>query len=174
MSGLVIRWSSRGEKVPELVAQRRAIYGGELGWVEPDADVAWDRYDLHSTTLLCYDGGALVASGRLTVESDGPSELGDLVDWRAALPAALRDRPAAEWSRVMIAPDRRRQGLFRAMYEATRSRARDRGVVLLGGASVPELRPRYERLGFHYLEVPFRSPFFARSPVYYPAYQRIG
>jgi GNAT superfamily N-acetyltransferase len=169
-----MQWTDRGQRVDELVTQRRAIYGGELGWVGEHSDVAWDDYDRHSTTLLVYEAGALVASGRLTVESDGPSELSDLVDWRAALPIALRAAPAAEWSRVMIAPAYRRCGLFRRLYQAARARAGERGVVLLSGASVAELKPRYERLGFHYLDVPFRSSFFERSPVYYPAYQRIA
>ena len=173
-----MRWSAPGEKVAELVAQRRAIYGGELGWVDADADVAWDAYDQYSSALLVYDdAGALVASGRFTDERHGPSELSDLVDWRAALPAELRDAaraPSAEWSRVMVAPALRGSGMFRRMYEAVRARARDGGVVLLSGASVAELRPRYERLGFHYLPLPFRSSFFAASPVYYPAYQRIA
>jgi GNAT superfamily N-acetyltransferase len=169
------RWTGPGERDPELVAQRRAIYGGELGWLGDDHDdVSWDRYDAYSTALLVHDGGALVASGRLTVERDGPSELGDLVDWRAALPVELRAAPAAEWSRVMIAPAFRRGGLFRRMYEAVRARARDRGAVLLSGASVAELRPLYEALGFTYVDVPFRSSFFARSPIYYPAYQRVS
>lgn len=170
---LTLRWTSPDERVSALVAQRRAIYGGELGWVDEDSDVAWDGYDRHSTTLLVYQDATLVASGRLTVESDGPSELSDLCDWRAALPPSLREAPAAEWSRVMIARACRSQGLFRRMYEAARQRAHERGVVLLSGASVPELRPRYERLGFQYLDVPFRSSFFEQSPVYYPAYQRI-
>jgi GNAT superfamily N-acetyltransferase len=170
------RWTAPGERVAELVAQRRAIYGGELGWLgDGHGDgVAWDGYDRHSTALLVHDGDLLVASGRLTVERDGPSELGDLVDWRAALPAELRAAPAAEWSRVMIAPACRRGGLFRRMYEAVRARARDRGVVLLCGASVEELRPLYQHLGFTYVDVPFRSGFFARSPLYYPAYERIA
>jgi GNAT superfamily N-acetyltransferase len=182
-----LRWTAAGERVAELVAQRRAIYGGELGWLgdggggghvdghgHAQDGVAWDRYDRHSTALLVHDGGLLVASGRLTVEHDGPSELGDLVDWRAALPPELRAAPAAEWSRVMIAPTHRRGGLFRRMYEAVRACARDRGAVLLCGASVAQLRPLYASLGFTYLDVPFRSDFFERSPVYYPAYQRIA
>jgi len=168
-----MRFTDRGQRVEALVAQRRAIYGGELGWVGEHAEVAWDDYDRHSTTLLVYDSDALVASGRLTVESDGRSELSDCCDWRAALPPELRDAPSAEWSRVMIAPVCRSRGLFRRMYETARACAQERGVVLLSGASVAELRPHYERLGFHYLDVPFRSSFFDRSPVYYPAYQRL-
>jgi len=170
-----MRWSERGERVPEVVAQRLAIYGGELGWVQDGSDVAWDAYDAYSSTLLVYDDqGSLVASGRYTDERHGTSELSALVDWRAALLAELRGQPAAEWSRVMVAPSFRRHGLFRRMYEALRARARDDGVVLLSGASVAELRPHYERLGFVYLDLPFRSSFFDSSPIYYPAYQRIA
>jgi GNAT superfamily N-acetyltransferase len=170
-----LSWSRPGERVPELVAQRHAIYGGELGWVHDGSDVAWDAFDVHSSALLVWDdAGALVASGRFTDERHGQSELSALVDWRAALPTALRAAPAAEWSRVMIAPGERRRGLFRHMYDAVRARAAADGVALLCGASVAELRPRYERLGFTYLELPFRSSFFDCSPVYYPAYQRIA
>ena len=50
-----MRWSQPGEQLPELVAQRRAIYGGELGWVDDDAEVAWDAYDGYSSALLVYD-----------------------------------------------------------------------------------------------------------------------
>jgi hypothetical protein len=56
----------------------------------------------------------------------------------------------------------------------TRRRAKRRGARLLAGASVLELRPHYERLGFTYLDLPFRSTFFAASPVYFPAYQVIA
>jgi GNAT superfamily N-acetyltransferase len=173
VSGLELRWSRPGEAVPELVAQRRAIYGGELGWLGDHSDAAWDRYDGYSTALLVYDGGALVASGRLTIETDGPSELSELVAWRSALPQAWADRTSAEWSRVMIAPRHRAHGLFRRMYAATLAAARARGVGLLSGASVTALKPHYEKLGFCYLEMPFRSPFFDESPIYYPAYQSI-
>jgi hypothetical protein len=174
MSGLTLRWLCTTEDVREVVAQRRSIYGGELGWVAEHSDSAWDHYDAYSTTLLVRRDGALVASGRLTVESDGPSELSDLVDWRAALPEGMRRGLAAEWSRVMVMPACRGEGLFRGMYEVTRRAAKERGATLLVGASVAELRPRYERLGFVYLDLPFRSRFFAASPTYYPAYQAIG
>ena len=65
-------------------------------------------------------------------------------------------------------------GLFRRMYEEAREAAKRRGARLLAGASVAELRPHYERLGFTYLDLPFRSSFFAASPVYFPAYQVIA
>jgi GNAT superfamily N-acetyltransferase len=170
-----MRWTAPGERVAELVTQRQAIYGSELGWVHDGSDIAWDAYDRHSSALLVYDDdGALVASGRFTDERDGASELSDLVDWRAALPAECRALPSAEWSRVMIAPAWRRRGLFRHMYDAMRTRARDAGIAILSGASVAELRPHYEGLGFHYLDLPFRSSFFDDSPIYYPAYQRIA
>jgi hypothetical protein len=169
-----MHWLRPGEASSVVIAQRHAIYGGELGWVDHDSDVGCDRYDAWSSTLVVHEGAQLVASGRLTVEQDGPSELSDLVDWRAALPQSLRALPAAEWSRVMIAPSHRAAGLFRRMYELTRARAHERGVALFGGASVAELRPRYERLGFTYLDLPFRSSFFAQSPVYWPAYQKIA
>jgi GNAT superfamily N-acetyltransferase len=65
-------------------------------------------------------------------------------------------------------------GLFRRMYEKAREEAKRRGARLLAGASVAELRPHYERLGFTYLDLPFRSWFFEASPVYFPAYQVIA
>jgi GNAT superfamily N-acetyltransferase len=154
---------------------RCAIYGGELAWVgEGDEAFAWDAYDRVSTALLVRDGARLVASGRLTVEQDGPLEVSDLVDWKSSLPPELCAAPAAEWSRVMIDRRLRGGGLFRRMYEDAREAAKRRGAMLLAGASVAELRPHYERLGFTYLDLPFRSSFFAASPVYFPAYQVIA
>jgi GNAT superfamily N-acetyltransferase len=154
---------------------RRAIYGGELAWVgERDATFAWDAYDRVSTALIVRDVAHLVASGRLTVEQDGPLEVSDLVDWKSALPPELRGSPAAEWSRVMIDRPWRGGGLFRRMYQEARKEAKKRGARLLAGASVAELRPHYQRLGFTYLDLPFRSTFFAASPVYFPAYQVIA
>jgi GNAT superfamily N-acetyltransferase len=154
---------------------RRAIYGGELAWVgERDATFAWDAYDRVSTALIVRDVAHLVASGRLTVEQDGPIEVSDLVDWKSALPPELRGSPAAEWSRVMIDRPWRGGGLFRRMYQEARKEAKKRGARLLAGASVAELRPHYQRLGFTYLDLPFRSTFFAASPVYFPAYQVIA
>ena len=172
---LSFRWLALGERSADLVAMRCAIYGGELAWVgQGDATFAWDAYDRVSTALVVRDGARLVASGRLTVEQDGPLEVSDLVDWKRALPLELRGAPAAEWSRVMIDRSLRGGGLFRRMYEETREAAKRRGASLLAGASVTELRPHYERLGFSYLDLPFRSSFFAASPVYFPAYQVIG
>jgi GNAT superfamily N-acetyltransferase len=168
-------WLALGEGSPDLVAMRCAIYGGELAWVgRGDESFAWDAYDRVSTALLVRDGARLVASGRLTVELDGPLEVSDLVDWKSALPPELRGVPAAEWSRVMIDRSLRGGGLFRRMYEEARQAAKRRGARLLAGASVAELRPHYERLGFSYLDLPFRSCFFAASPVYFPAYQVIA
>jgi hypothetical protein len=60
------------------------------------------------------------------------------------------------------------------MYEEAREAAKRRGARLFAGASVAELRPHYERLGFTYLDLPFRSTFFDSSPVYFPAYQVIA
>jgi GNAT superfamily N-acetyltransferase len=172
---LSFRWLPLGESSPDLIAMRCAIYGGELAWVsEGDATFAWDAYDRVSTALLVCDGTRLVASGRLTVEPDGPLEVSDLVDWKSVLPPDLRREPAAEWSRVMIDPHCRRSGLFRRMYEEARKAAMRRGARLLAGASVAELRPHYERLGFTYVDLPFRSHFFEASPIYFPAYQVIG
>ena len=155
---------------------RCAIYGYELAWVsEGDATFAWDGYDHVSTALVVRDETArLVASGRLTVEQDGPLEVSDLVDWKRALPPELRGELAAEWSRVMIDRGLRGGGLFRRMYEEAREGAKQRGAKLIAGASVAELRPHYERLGFTYLDLPFRSSFFEASPVYFPAYQVIA
>jgi GNAT superfamily N-acetyltransferase len=167
-------WLARGEGAPELVAMRRAIYGGELAWVGEHSEFAWDAYDRVSSALLVRDGGRLVASGRLTVETDGPLEVSDLVAWKDALPPPLALEVAAEWSRVMIDPAFRRAGLFRRMYAEARAAAARRGAVLLAGASVAELRPHYESLGFVYLDLPFRSSFFDASPIYYPAYQVIA
>lgn len=172
---LSFHWLALGEASADLVAMRCAIYGGELAWVgQGDSTFAWDAYDRVSTALVVRVGGRLVASGRLTVERDGPLEVSDLVAWKSALPPELRGAPAAEWSRVMIDRPLRGGGLFRRMYEEAREAAKRRGVKLLAGASVAELRPRYERLGFSYLDLPFRSPFFAASPVYFPAYQVIA
>src|ERR1700730_5359492 len=159
------RWRARGESSTDLVAMRCAIYGGELAWVgQGDAIFAWDAYDRVSTALVVRDGARLVARGRLTVEQDGPLEVSDLVDWKSALPPELRGAPAAEWSRVMIDRPLRGGGLFRRMYEKAREEAKRRGARLLAGASVAELRPHYERLGFTYLDLPFRSCFFEASP----------
>jgi predicted GNAT family N-acyltransferase len=172
---LSFHWLALGEKSADLVAMRCAIYGGELAWVgEGDADFAWDAYDRVSTALLVRDGARLVASGRLTVEQDGPLEVSDLVDWKNALPPDLRGAPAAEWSRVMIDRSLRGAGLFRRMYEEARVATKRRGAKLLAGASVAELRPHYQCLGFTYLDLPFRSHFFEASPVYFPAYQVIA
>lgn len=172
---LSFHWLARGEPSDDLIAMRRAIYGGELAWVgERDATFAWDAYDRVSTALIVRDVAHLVASGRLTVEQDGPIEVSDLVDWKSALPPELRGSPAAEWSRVMIDRPWRGGGLFRRMYQEARKEAKKRGARLLAGASVAELRPHYQRLGFTYLDLPFRSTFFAASPVYFPAYQVIA
>ena len=142
-------WLALGEKSADLIAMRCAIYGDELAWVnEGDATFAWDAYDRVSTALIVRDAVRLVASGRLTVEQDGPLEVSDLVDWKSALPQELRGAPAAEWSRVMIDRTLRGGGLFRRMYEEARTAAKGRGARLLAGASVAELRPHYERLGF--------------------------
>ena len=169
------RWLARGEASPELIAMRCAIYGGELAWVgDGDTSFAWDAYDRVSTALIVQDGERLIASGRLTVEQDGPLEVSDLVDWKSALRPELRGLPAAEWSRVMIDPSMRGTGLFRRMYHEAREAAKLRGASLFAGASVAELRPHYEGLGFTYLDLPFRSCFFEASPVYYPAYQVIA
>jgi GNAT superfamily N-acetyltransferase len=173
-TNLSFQWLARGEASPDLVAMRRAIYGGELAWVGPeDGTFAWDAYDRVSSALLVRDATRLVASSRLTVEYDGPLEVGDLVDWKSGLSPELRGAPAAEWSRVMIDRPLRGGGLFRRMYEETRQAAKRRGARLLAGASVANLRPHYERLGFTYLDLPFRSCFFKASPVYFPAYQVI-
>jgi GNAT superfamily N-acetyltransferase len=172
---LSFKWLALGERSVDLVAMRCAIYGAELAWVgEGNETFAWDAYDRVSTALLVRDGAGLVASGRLTVEQDGPLEVSDLVDWKSALAPKLRGAPAAEWSRVMIDRRLRGGGLFRRMYEEAREAAKQRGAKLLAGASVAELRPHYERLGFAYLDLPFRSSFFAASPVYFPAYQVIA
>jgi GNAT superfamily N-acetyltransferase len=172
---LSYHWLALGEQSTDLIAMRCAIYGGELAWVgKGDATFAWDAYDRVSTALVVRDGERLVASGRLTVEFDGPLEVSDLVDWKNALPSERRGWTAAEWSRVMIDPALRGAGLFRRMYEEAREAAKRRGAKLLAGASVAELRPHYERLGFTYLDLPFRSCFFAASPVYFPAYQVIA
>ena len=172
---LSFRWLALGERSADVIAMRCAIYGRELAWVgHEDSAFAWDAYDRVSTALLVRDAATrLVASGRLTVEHDGPLEVSDLVDWKRALPPELREAPAAEWSRVMIDRSLRGAGLFRRMYDAAREAAKQRGATLLAGASVAELRPHYERLGFTYLDLPFRSSFFAASPVYFPAYQVI-
>jgi GNAT superfamily N-acetyltransferase len=166
-----LHWLEPGDDVRSVVAQRMAIYGRELGWIGAASEIAWDDYDRYSSTLVAYSGGELVASSRLTLERYGPLEVSDLVDWKGAVPGGLRGTLCAEWSRVMIAKQHRGLGLFRAMYAVARQSARARGARVLAGASVAELRPRYQRLGFHYLDCPFRSPFFASSPVYYPAYQ---
>ena len=172
---LSFQWLARGEGTADLVAMRRTIYSDELAWVgQADATFAWDAYDRVSTALLVRDGVRLVASCRLTIEDDGPLEVSDLVDWKSALLADLRRAPAAEWSRVMIDRPLRGGGLFRRMHEEVRQAAKQREVKLLAGASVAELRPRYERLGFTYLDLPFRSCFFDASPVYFPAYQVIA
>jgi GNAT superfamily N-acetyltransferase len=172
---LSFHWMALGERSADLVAMRCAIYGGELAWVgQGDATFAWDAYDRVSTALVVRDAGRLVASGRLTIEQDGPLEVSDLVDWKSALAPELRGAPAAEWSRVMIDRALRGGGLFRRMYEEAREAAKRRGSRLLAGASVAELRPHYERLGFTYLDLPFRSCFFEASPVYFPAYQVIA
>jgi GNAT superfamily N-acetyltransferase len=172
---LSFHWLALGEGSADLVAMRCAIYGEELAWVgQGDATFAWDAYDRVSTALVVRDGACLVASGRLTVEHDGPLEVSDLIDWKGALPPDLRGAPAAEWSRVMIERALRGGGLFRRMYEEAREAAKRRGARLLAGASVAELRPHYERLGFTYLDLPFRSSFFEASPVYFPAYQVIA
>ena len=172
---LSFNWLALGEASDDLVAMRCAIYGGELAWVsQEDASFAWDAYDRVSTALVVRDAAArLVASGRLTIEHDGPLEVSDLVDWKGALPPDLRVATAAEWSRVMIAQSSRGGGLFRRMYKEAREAAKRRGARLLAGASVADLRPHYEALGFTYLDLPFRSSFFAASPVYFPAYQVI-
>ena len=155
--------------VERLVAMRRAIYGAELGWITEGSDVAWDRYDLHSTALVTLNPeGALVGSGRLSVERDGPLEVSDLVAWKSGLPEGLRGALAAEWSRVMILEAHRGHGLFRTMFLRAREAAREAGVVILAGASVDGLRPLYEGLGFTYLDLPFRSNFFDASPIYWP------
>jgi len=73
----------------------------------------------------------------------------------------------------MIRDAHRGQGLFRAMYALAREAALRRGAALLAGASVEALRAHYERLGFIYLDRPFRSPFFDASPTYLPAYQEL-
>jgi GNAT superfamily N-acetyltransferase len=173
---LSFHWLAIGEASDDLIAMRCAIYGGELAWVgEGDATFAWDAYDRVSTALIVCDASArLVASGRLTLEHDGPLEVSDLVDWKSALPPELRAAPAAEWSRVMIDRPFRGGGLFRRMYQEAREAATRRGARLFTGASVAELRPHYERLGFIYLDLPFRSCFFDSSPVYFPAYQVIA
>ena len=172
---LSFHWLAIGEASDDLIAMRCAIYGGELAWVDQgDATFAWDVYDRVSTALLVRDSKRLVASGRLTVERDGPLEVSDLVDWKSALPPEVRRAPAAEWSRVMIERPWRGAGLFRRMYEEAREEAKRRGARLLAGASVAGLRPHYERLGFTYLDLPFRSCFFGASPVYFPAYQVIA
>jgi GNAT superfamily N-acetyltransferase len=172
---LSFHWLALGQGSAELVAMRCAIYGGELAWVaQGDAAFAWDAYDRVSTALVVRDGTRMVASGRLTVEHDGPLEVSDLIDWKSALPPEFRGAPAAEWSRVMIDRPWRGGGLFRRMYEEARQAAKHRGARLLTGASVAELRPHYERLGFTYLDLPFRSSFFEASPVYFPAYQVIA
>jgi GNAT superfamily N-acetyltransferase len=75
---------------------------------------------------------------------------------------------------VMIDRPWRGGGIFRRMYEEAREAAKRRGAMLFAGASVAELRPHYERLGFTYLDLPFRSSFFAASPVYFPAFQVIA
>jgi GNAT superfamily N-acetyltransferase len=169
------QWLSLGEPSDDLLKMRCAIYGDELAWVKHgDSSFAWDAYDRVSTALLVREGTSLIASGRLTLESEGPLEVSDLVDWKSALPTELQGAPAAEWSRVMIEPSYRRSGLFRRMYEEAHRTAKERGARLLAGASVPELRPHYEGLGFTYLNLPFRSSFFAASPVYFPAYQVIA
>jgi|GEM_PF-5298006 len=172
---LSFHWLALGERSDDLIAMRCAIYGGELAWVgQGDATFAWDAYDRVSTALLVRDAGRLVASGRLTVEQDGPLEVSDLVDWKSTLPPELRGAPAAEWSRVMIDRPFRGGGFFHRMYEEAREEAKRRGAELFAGASVAELRPHYERLGFTYLDLPFRSCFFEASPVYFPAYQVIA
>jgi GNAT superfamily N-acetyltransferase len=167
-------WLTPGRDAGDVVAMRRAIYGGELGWIDYHSDVAWDAYDRHSITMVVREGARLVASARLSIESEGPLEVSDLVGWRHGLPAALRGGLAAEWSRVMIEPAHRKAGLFRRMYTAASAEARVRGATLMVGASVAELRPVYASLGFVYLDLPFRSSFFAASPVYWPAYQEIA
>jgi len=173
-ASLSFHWLALGERSDDLVAMRCAIYGGELAWVgQGDATFAWDAYDRVSTALVVRDSTRLVASGRLTVEHDGPLEVSDLVDWKSALPPEFRGARAAEWSRVMIDRSLRGGGLFRRMYEEARAAAKRRGATLLAGASVAELRPHYESLGFTYLDLPFRSCFFNASPVYFPAYQVI-
>ena len=173
--GFSLQWLGLGEKLPDLVEMRCKIYGGELAWVgQADTSFAWDRYDRVSCALLVFDGDRLLASSRLTVESDGPLEVSDLVDWKGALPPHLKGELAAEWSRVMVDRSVRGTGLFRKMYDETIQAAKARGAKLLAGASVGELRPNYERLGFTYLDLPFRSCFFEASPVYYPAYQVIA
>src|SRR5207244_1411906 len=91
---LTMSWRRPIDDPSEIVAMRRAIYGGELGWVEPGSGFAWDRYDLDSTTLLVRKDGRPIACGRLTIDSDGPLEVSDLVAWREALPLALRDAVA--------------------------------------------------------------------------------
>jgi GNAT superfamily N-acetyltransferase len=172
---LSFHWLAIGEAAEDLIAMRCAIYGGELAWVDQGkATFAWDTYDRVSTALVVRDSTRLVASGRLTVEHDGPLEVSDLIDWKSALPPEFHGAPAAEWSRVMIDRDWRAVGLFRRMYEEAREAAKRRGAILLAGASVAELRPHYERLGFTYLDLPFRSCFFDASPVYFPAYQVIA
>lgn len=172
---LSFRWLARGEASANLVEMRRAIYGGELAWVaQGDASFAWDAYDSVSTALLVHEGKRVVASCRLTVEDDGPLEVSDLVDWKSSLPPGFRAARAAEWSRVMIDRPLRGGGLFRRMYDEVRRAAMQREVKLLAGASVADLRPRYERLGFTYLDLPFRNHFFEASPVYFPAYQVIA
>jgi len=171
---LSFHWLALGERSDELIAMRRAIYGGELAWVGEDASFAWDAYDRVSAALLVRDEARLVASGRLTIEQDGPLEVSDLVDWKSALPPELREAPAAEWSRVMIDRSFRGAGLFRRITEEAREAAIRRGARLFAGASVAELRPHYERLGFTYLDLPFRSCFFKASPIYFPAYQVIA
>lgn len=168
-----LEWIAADGDVAEIVAMRRAIYGGELGWIDEGSDVAWDRYDLHSTTLLVRIDGRPAASSRLTIEDAGPLEVSDLVDWRSAVPAELRAGLAAEWSRVMILTEHRGGGWFRRMYDAAVGEARRRGARLLAGASEERQRARYASLGFTYVERPFRSPFFDDSPVYLPAWQRI-
>jgi GNAT superfamily N-acetyltransferase len=162
--------SSRATTCVAPVAQRVAIYGAS-SWLGDASEIAWDDYDRYSST---WSPTAPASSSRAPAsrsESHGPLEVSDLVDWKSALAPGMRDAVAAEWSRVMIARAYRRRGLFAAMYTAMLRSARARGARVIAGASVAELRPRYERLGFRYLNRPFRSPFFESSPIYYPAYQ---
>jgi hypothetical protein len=172
---LSFQWLKLGEKSSDLTDMRCTIYGRELAWVgEGDTSFAWDRYDQVSTALLVLEADRLVASSRLTVESDGPLEVSDLVDWKSALPAHLKGEVAAEWSRVMVDRSMRGGGLFHKMYDEVIRAAKARDAKLLAGASVAELRPHYESLSFTYLDLPFRSCFFESSPVYFPAYQVIA
>jgi predicted GNAT family N-acyltransferase len=167
-----LSWLGPGDDVGEVIALRRRVYGGELAWIAGDADVAWDTYDRHSSTMVVRNGETLVACARLSVETDGPLEVSDLCPWRDALPRAAAHELAAEWSRVIVAPEHRSRGLFLSMWTATLAAARARGVTIFCGASTAEKRPLYEKLGFHYLPRPFRSSFFDDSPIYFPAYQR--